>query len=833
MLQKVIFSFVVLILVLTQAFGQSFKLSGRVIDDDTEEGLPFCNVFFLGTTTGVSTDIDGYYTFELDEKPSDTLKITAIGYADRVKHIGDELEQSFTFRMKASGLDLAEVVVIAGENPANDIVRGIIKNKPRNNIAEKESYRCETYQKLEMDLDNIDRLEDRKIMRHFDFVFDNVDTTSDIKPFLPAFITETLYDVYHVKGSPLKEIPTAIKVSGVENQTVIDMLNTFQEKFNVYDNWLNILGKQFVSPFSDSGLSYYEYYIQDTMMIDGFRSIKLKFKPKRKQENTFYGHFWVADSVYAVQRADMRMTPDVNINLVHRIIIYEEFGLVNDSVFVPVKEKGIIDFAAIKNAPGIIGRRTNTYRNFTFDVPKMDSIYKEKDPENYYMPELKKDDDFWEEARHEKLSENELKIYDMVDSIQNVPIFKTYSKIIYTVGTGWYVMGPIEWGNLYTIYSSNSVQGPRLRLDLGSSNNLSKILRVWGHGAYGFRDRKFRYGLNYQWNIRKGVKRTIMGGSYKNDVSFTNNSSEDFGDGDVFTSLYRRNVPEKLLHVKEGKIFLEHDWKKGWSNRLTFLYRDMDPFGFPDDPARGFEFRYIPNLNNPMVEDTTVQAAEIILNTRYAFGERVLQGEFEEISLGSKYPIITLQLLAGIPINGVKNVYQKVVLGVEHYFYLNPIGWTEYEFKTGKVFGTLPYLLLETHPGNETFFFSENAFNSMGRFEFVSDLYASLHMQHHFDGFFFNKIPLIRKLDFRLVTDFKAVIGKLSKDNRAVNFIDHPDPAQRVNIVSPGPVPYMEVGVGIENILKLLRVEGVWRLNYRDRPNAQNFSVRVAVDFNF
>ncbi len=862
MLQKILLSLVILTLAYSQSLGQSFQLSGRVIDDDTEEGLPFCNVYFLGTTTGVSTDIDGYYVFNLDEKPSDTLKITAIGYEDRAKYIGDEVEQSYTFRMKAAGLDLVEVVVLAGENPANDIVRGIIKNKPKNNIANRETYQCETYQKLEMDLDNIDRLENRKILKQFDFVFDNIDTTSDVKPFLPAFITETLYDVYHVKGSPLKEIPKAIKVSGVENQTIVDLLNTFQEKFNVYDNWLRILEKQFVSPFADNGLRYYEYYIQDTMMIDGQRSIKLKFKPKRKQENTFYGHFWVADSLYAVQRVNMRMSPDVNINLVHRIIIYQEFGITNDSIFVPVKEKGIIDFAAIKNAPGIIGRRTNTYRKYQFDIPKLDSIYKEKDPEAYYMPDLKKDDEFWEEARHEKLEENELKIYDMVDSIQNVPIFKTYSKIIQTVGTGWYVTGPVEWGNLYTIYSSNAIQGQRLRLDLGTSNKLSKKLRVWGYGAYGFKDKKFRYGGNFQWNIRKGVKRTILGGSHKNDVSYTNNSSEDFGDGDIFTSLYRRNLQERIisettlspsgdtivnnflvsaermLRVNESKIFIEHDWKKGWSNRLTFLYRDMDPFGGKNLHSRGqwngFDFKYNPDLQDPTRIDTTVQAAEIILNTRYAFGERVLQGEFEEISLGSKFPIVTLQLAAGISgILGSKHNYQKVVLGIEHYFYLNPIGWTEYEFKAGKVFGTLPYLLLETHPGNETFFYSEKAFNTMSRFEFVSDAYASLYVQHHFDGFLFNKIPFLRKLDLRLVTDFKAVIGTLSDDNKAVNFIDHPDPNQRVDIISPSPIPYMEAGVGIENILKLLRLEGIWRLNYRDRLNAQKFSIRLGIDFNF
>jgi len=819
--------------------AQSVEINGRVIDYDTDEGLPFCNIFIKGTTTGVSSDIDGYYTLNLDN-PADSITVSAIGYKDQSKPITSSTVQTIDFKMRASNVSLVEVVVIAGENPANAIVRGIIKNKPINDVSNLPSYECENYTKMELDIDKFDLITNRKILTQFDFVFDNVDSISDEVPFLPAFLTETIYDVYYVKGEPLKEIPKAMKVSGVNNQSIVDFVNKFQEKYNVYDNWVNIVGKTLVSPFANSGLQYYEYYILDSMLIDGYKSYKLKFKPKRKQENTFYGDFWVADSVFAVQRVNMRMSEDVNINYVSRVIIYDEFNLHNDSLWLPAKSKMVIDFDAIGNAPGVIGRRTTMFKDYKVNSQQTPDAYKKVDPEDYRLDKLERSDEFWDGSRHETLADNEMGIYDMIDSIQKVPIYKTYSSLFYTLGSGWILAGPIEFGRYYEIYSSNQVEGSRLRMAVGTSNKWSKILRLEGNIAYGFKDKRFKYGGNFQWNIRKGIRRTMLSGYYLDAVSYTNNSSEEVNTASVLSSFYRsqprdsagnKQIFEKLLHMNEVKLRLEHDWKRGWSNRVTLLHRRMDPYS---RTGSGLDFKYLPNPVDPLRVDTTVTSLELVLNTRFAFKETILQGEFDRISVGSKYPIVNLQFTMGVPgILGSAYRYQKIVLGVDHYFYINPFGWFEYEFKAGAVFGQLPYLLLETHPGNETFVFGQTSFNAMNRFEFVSDKYASLMVQHHLDGWFFNHIPLIRKLEWRLVGHFNTVVGSLSDRNRDANRLNFADYGKTVGLRAPGPVPYMESGIGIENIFKVFRVDAVWRLNYFDNPDAQLFSVRGSLDFNF
>ena len=322
----------------TLAWGQ-FTIHGRVVDADTKEGIPFANVFFEGTTLGASTDVDGYYEFKV-KKLNEALSASAIGFEAQRKALNpDSAEQEVNFYLGSSALTLDEVVVIAGENPANRIVRGIIGKKEENRIDALHSFQYESYSKIELDLENINpKLQQSKLLKPFAFVFENIDSTSDEKPFLPVYINEALSDVYYVReeGKP-KSIIQAQRTSGTDNQTIIEYIKRIHQDYSIYDDWIYVLEKPFVSPFSKSGLGYYEYYILDSAFVQGHWSYQLKFKPKRKQENTFYGDFWVADSVFAVERVNMRMSPDVNINPVSRIIIYEEFAP-QDSIWSPVKK---------------------------------------------------------------------------------------------------------------------------------------------------------------------------------------------------------------------------------------------------------------------------------------------------------------------------------------------------------------------------------------------------------------------------------------------------------------------------------------------------------------
>jgi hypothetical protein len=538
---------------------------------------------------------------------------------------------------------------------------------------------------------------------------------------------------------------------------------------------------------------------------------------------------------YGVEIVNMRMSPDVNINLVNRVIIYQEF-LKQDSLWLPYKEKTVIDFASDKSEkrPGIIGRKTQMYKNFKVDDPSTAERYQKADPEEIDWQVVNKDADFWEENRHEELSKNEEAVYRMVDSIKQVPIYKTMADLINTLGGGYQVIGPIELGAWWDIININNREGWRFGMGLGTSYKFSKKLRLYGYGAYGIWDKQWKYRGLFEY-VFDHYRRREMGVQYRDDVMFENRSTEEPSTQGLFAGFIRRGgIPPKILHVKEAKAFYHHTWKKGWSNHLAVLHRQLRPFGDAETiSGKGFNYAYLPNPTDASIINKSISTAEVLFRIRYAYKEKLLRGNFSDISLGSIYPIVSLTYTAGIKgILGSQYNYHRLNLNLDHWFYVGAAGWLEYNIDAGKVFGNVPFLLLETHPGNDAFFYNSNAYNMMNSFEFVSDTWIGLRLEQHFDGFFLNRIPLIRKLKWREVAFFRGVYGSLSKQNEEAN---------RLNLqASGGPYfgglnrgPYMETGFGIENIFKFIRIDALWRLSYRENVNAQKFSVRFTLDFNF
>lgn len=832
------------------ASSQKITITGQVLDDGSEEAVPFANVYLVrDPNAGTSTDMDGNFTFTFAYRTGDSLEVSALGYETRRKAVPKTDGAVINYRMKTLMSEIAEVVVLAGENPANAVVRNIIKHKDANNRYNYDAFKVEAYSKLEMDMDNIDsNFQKKKIMKPFAFVFENIDSFSDVKPFLPAYMMETMSDLYWLKKDGLeKEMPKARKVSGIENESVIELIGSMQQKFNVYDSWFNILGKQFISPFNGSALAYYEFYIIDSMMVKDRWSYKLKFKPKRAQENTFFGDFWVDMDNYALEIVNMRMNPEVNINFVERMILYydAEFYPNHNRKWLPNKEKIIIDFFGNKKGPGVMGRRTTTYRDYQINQSETEGQIRNVNPNNVNPIDLQKADSFWVSGRHEDLSKNEAAVYKMIDSIKNVPVFKTAVDIIQTVVTGYKELGPIEIGPYFKLYSYNAIEGHRFRLGVGTSKKLSKKLYLMGYLAYGTKDESFKYGGEIQWTFSKR-KWTILEATYKDDVELHNDNSEAIGEENILAGLYRRQLPWKLMRARELKLSAERHWGLGWSNRITLMHRHMDPYDSNGaDSMNVFPFAYRVNPADPARVENTVEAFEAIFKTRYAFKEKFVTGNFTRRSLGSKFPILEFQYTVGLTGENFSQDYHKIMLGLTHKFNVPPVGWIRYNIKAGKVFGDLPYLLLHVHTGNETYFYQKSAFNAMNRYEFVSDQFVEANIEHHWDGFFLNYIPLLRKLKWREVAGFRMAYGSLSAANAAANILNNYDRTrtdyEENPDISEGAFygtfdkykPYMEASFGIENIFKFFRIDCVWRLNYNENRWTNPFTVRGTIQFNF
>lgn len=795
--------------------AQQYKVSGVVRDAHSQEIIPFATLQFVHTQTGMVSNAEGKYLFELNVIPSDSLLVRVMGYNILKLPVDKTLkEQTINFEVTRSDVSLKTYEVKANVNWALILLKQIIKHKPENNYNRLDNYKYEVYNKLELDMKNLnkEKLGKNRFTKPFAFILNNVDSTSEDKPFLPIFLTETLSD-YYFQSSPrkTKEVIKAARTSGIDNESVTKFLGGMYQNINVYDNFIPVFDKQFVSPIHHNGAFYYDYSIADTQYINSQRFIKLNFTPKRKGENTFIGDIWVHDTTYAVQKTTLSVPRDANINFVHKISMVQEFRQLADSSWFLYKDKFIADFWAPSPRPGktfdFIGRKTTTYDNVITNDTAATNIFSDKKyPEAVVVLDSARarKDSFWMDNRPEDLSKNEEGIYKMVDTLQKMPLFRTYSNTIRFLATGYKPIGPIEWGPYYYLFSQNRLEGFRLRLDLGTTPKFNKDLYLYGYLAYGFKDQVYKGKMSALWLLKRHP-RTYLYAAFTKDLDNGTHYYDEVGTDNIFTLAIRKGgVPQKFLMINEKRFEFFKEYYSGFSHQVSLVHKEVRPF----EPLPTAAF--YPKQSNGRDPLTSM---EVEVKFRYAFHEQFLEGNYYRISLGSKYPIAEFKFAAGIP--GIANSgqqYQRMTLSVSDYVKLPPFGSFYYNVFGGKIFGTVPYTSLEVHPGNEIYYYNKYAFNMMNRFEFISDQYAGFNIEHTIGNGVFGYIPLIKKLKWRQFWTAKGVIGSLSESNQQLNLHNgYPFKTLKGD-------PYLELGTGIENIFKFLRVDFIWRVTPDVQP---------------
>ena len=813
-----------LVLFSSSLVAQTTKVSGKIVDAITREPLPFVNIIFTGTTIGAASDIEGNYTLSTSTKV-DSITISYVGYNKITRVIKRGQEQILNIGL-TQGVDLITVEVRPGENPAHRILRKIIANKDKNDREKLDAYEYEVYNKVEFDLNNLSEdFKNKKLLEPFSFIFDNIDSSNaKEKPYLPVFMTEALSDYYYRRSPKARnEVIKASKVTGLENSSVSQFMGDMYQNVNIYDNTILVFGKNFNSPISDNALLFYKFYLIDSMVIDGHKCYQLQFKPKRKQELAFVGNLWAADTSFAIKQIEMSIAEDANINFINSTAVVQTYTLI-DSAWMMQKERLVIDFNPFpverkeKNMMGVYGRKTADYSNFKINQPREDKFYSATENLKVNEDAFKKSEEFWNEHRHDTLSKNEKQIYKMVDTLQSLPVYKTWIDVIQIFVTGYKVKGNFEYGPYYNMFSTNEIEGNRFRFGGRTSNQFSKWYELSGYVAYGTRDEKFKYSLGIRSFISK-KPRAMVGMYYKNDNEILGQSQNGFTTDNILASVFRITPLRNLTNVKQVYAYVEREWFTGFNTKLSFYNRTMMPLA-------NFHYEYQKNATETAFKES-ITTSEIRLLARLAYNEKYVEGEFTRVSLGTHYPIVQAQYTMGI-----KNLfhsdynYHKFTINVDDRIRINPIGYFDYILSYGKTWNPIPYPLLELHGGNETYIFDLYAFNSMNYYEFVSDEYASATISHHFDGFFLNRIPLMRKLKWREVVGAKALIGRVNDQNK--NLLIFPEHLYALNRG-----PYFEATTGIENIFKIFRVDAVWRLSYLDNPKAIPFSIKASLQFTF
>ncbi|MGE0568691.1 MAG: DUF5686 family protein, partial [Bacteroidia bacterium] len=621
----------------SQLWAQVYTISGKVFEATTKEPLPFVPVVIKGVNTGAQTDFDGNFVIK-SSKLGDSLIASYIGYKRSARKINKSLKvQEINIPMvEDAGFALDEIVVTMGENPAHRIIRNAVKRREKNDRTNLDSYEYETYNKLEFDLNRIPKeMREKKIFKPISFVFDNVDSTfSAEKPSLPFFMVESLSDFYFTSNpEKRKEIIKASKITGVENSSISQVLGDMYQNINIYNNNVVAFNKQIPSPLSENALFYYKFYLEDSAFEGQHYVYHLRFKPKRVQELSFTGNIWIADTTWGVKRLEMSLPKDANLNFINTANVIQEYTYI-DSTWMLKKDRLVVDFAPTKNSIGFYGRKTTSYSNIVINKPKDKKFYEFGDAIVVNDDATNKSDEFWAENRHDSLSSRELKIFKMIDTIQSLPIYKTWVDVFYMLVAGYKKVNNFEIGPYSSLVSFNRVEGWRFRFGGRTSEMFSKWYELNAYVAYGLKDEKWKYALGFKTFITKKPNRQLVGMSYRSDYEILGQSTNGFSQDNVLASFFRVNPLTNLTRVNNAEAWYEREWFPGLISRFILVGRQFTPLG--DNTY----LRYDGEGRLKKVEHITNTEARV--NIRFAWKEKYVGDGFTRLSIGTIYPVIQL-----------------------------------------------------------------------------------------------------------------------------------------------------------------------------------------------
>ena len=825
---KYILLFTFTVFSLVHTFAQT-RVSGKVVDEFNQP-VAFANVLFKNANEGTITGENG--RFYLESRNTHTaLVISFLGY--ETQEITLQARNNFDLEivLKEEAAQLDQVVVFGGnlskkDNPAIDILRKIWENRRSNGVKMFDQYRYDKYEKLEFDINTLDSaFMNRRIFKGMEFIFDFADTSRITgKTYLPIFINEAVYKVYGDNVMNLeKETLEGNKNSGFSNnQALIEFVKELYADYDIYDNYLKFFDKAFTSPLSRTGIDVYNYALLDSAYRDNKWCYNIVFYPRRKGELTFRGDFWVNDTTWAIKEINMHLNRSANINWVKEIYIEQEFDVLNDSVFLLKRDHFMTDFAFSKKeeSRGMYGKRTTLYDNHVFNEKRERSFYRAQvDP--YQWEIYNRPDEFWELRRMEELNKDERQIYVMLDTLQTVRRFQRLYSIGTVLASGYYELPGFDVGPVFSIFGFNEAEGLRIRGGGRTYFGQNDVWRLEGFLAYGFKDNKFKYGISGKWLLDRQSRLIVFAGN-RRDVEQTGasltTSNDVLGRNLASSALVTVGANDRLTNINLTTFGFELEPLKNLIFRTTASHRTLK------SATDTFSLDYFDAEGNIQSE---ISQPEIEVSLTYTPGIRTSGFGVERTIINyGKYP----QFFLGYTY-GLKDFFQgdfeykKLQTLYTQPWNIGGFGRLYSTVELGKIFGEVPLGLLSPVPGNQTLFSIYNTFTQLDYYEFVSDTYASVHIEHNFGGRIFSRIGFLRNLNLREIVGIRAIYGQISDKNIALN---------ASNIVYQAPEDiYYEYSFGVGNIFKVFRLDFNFRGNYFENEGARSFGVTGAFGFHF
>ncbi|WP_187263573.1 DUF5686 and carboxypeptidase-like regulatory domain-containing protein [Pontibacter beigongshangensis] len=830
-------------------------VKGIVTDVRTGETLIGVSVFFPGSSTGTSTDLDGNYQLRTNQHV-DKVQFSYVGYKSETLSIKPGQEQVIHLKLAPDATQLKEVVITGSRrkmkysnknNPAVDLIREVVAHREENRPQHYDFVQYQQYEKTQLSLTNKpEKFKRNPLLRQYDFITDNLDTTVvQGKALLPFFMQEELSEHYLRKHpATQKTIVRAEKKVDfgefVDTDGVGAFVKNIYQDIDIYQDNITLVTNQFLSPIANLAPTFYQYWLTDTITnATGQQLAELSFIPRNPTAFLFTGKLYVTlNGRYAVQRAEMFVDKTVSINWVKDLRVNLDFEENGDGRFHLSKSELQADFGLTRNSDaGFYGERTVSYRDFRINEPAAAGLY---EGEAVVRQEQAADEDnaFWENNRHQALTAVEARTYTNIDSLTNLRSFKRTMDWATALIAGYKRVGPnIEIGPLNAFYSFNPVEGFRLRFGGRTTTTFSKKVMLDTYAAYGFKDEKWKYyvGGTYSLTNRSVFEFPVRAirAHYQRDTKIPGQDLQ-FVQEDNFLLSFKRGNNDKWLYNETYNIDYQHEFENHFSYRIGFR-------NWRQSPAGTLQYQRVASVEGgeespDLLNSLTTSEAQLEL--RWAPGEQFFQGKVYRTPVANRYPVFTLRAAAGIKdlFHGQYD-FQQLNLNIYKRVFLSQLGYSDVVLEGGYLFGQVPFPLLSIHRANQTYSYQIQSYNLMNFLEFVSDQYASVNIDHCFNGFVFNKVPLVRKTRLREFATVKVLYGQVRDENmphRNPELLQFPVDASGVPITyTLEKKPYVEASVGVGNIFNFFRVDVVRRFSYLEHPNVSEIGIRGRFKFDF
>lgn len=861
------------ILLIMLCCSMQAQVTGRVIDSKTREALDFVNVYYDGKNVGEQTDEEGRFVIKEDSTWKE-LSISSLGYQTqtiRLKDFGKN--KDITVKLVPDTKTLTGVTVTTKRarysrknNPAVELMKKVIANKKQSDLHAKDFFTYTKYEKMTFSLNEVsDKVFDEGEYKRFAFLKDHVERSPQTgKLILPLTVDETLADVFYRKD-PKSEKQV---IKGESNKGVTELVNTgeiftttLKDVFtdvDIYQNECRLLQYPFRSPIADNAISFYRYYLQDTLFIEQDKVVDVGFLPNNQQDFGFSGHLYILltpDSTFQVRRVELTIPRRSDVNFVENMMISQDFTELESGDRIAATNDMLVELQLTKWLGKFQVQRVTRMSNVSFEeIPR--SLFKNIKGNTLREPDASMhDEDFWNEYRQVKLSSSEGKMDSFLDRLTHIKGFSIFLFGFKALVENFVETGDslhpnyVDIGPVNTIISANHYDGLRFRASALTTANLSPHLFVNGYVAYGTKTHNvyWKGQLTYSFNKKAYLPREFpqhnLSVYWWDDVISPFDKYVPTDKDNMFTAFHASKV-DQYHHARELHIDYTRELETGVKLYAQFtrtrnhpvdalFYQRLDGVGKP--------------VNDPTKWLSGITTAQFKVGVTYEPNVTYVNTKQRRIKVNHDAPILSLSYTRGINgfLGGQYN-YNLTELGLYKRLWLGQFGKIDTDIKAGAQWNKVPFPLLIHPAANASYIIEDNTFYLISNLEFLNDRYASMFVEWDLNGWLLNRIPLIHKLKWRECVGVNVLWGQLNDKNNpaTLNYSDpdlfyfpghfQADGTYEQNTVRMNErTPYIEWRVGIHNIFKLVEIDYVRRITYRHDPNTNRWGIRFKVRMTF